>query len=1271
MRIIISILILFAISCQSFSQRVVKPSVITRSKSKRVVSVGDSSPPFVTSASIIDATTIRVTFTENVQNVSASVSNFNWDGSSLGNDVTANGVTGSGQQYEFTFVSSWSSGETINMDYSGGTVQDDAGNSLATITDFTTVNSLGLLSFEAECSGGGVVVGSNWRIFEDPDASGSLIVQSPTVQSISSAPTDPESHLVFTFDAPTTDTYNVFARTLLASVGDDSFWIRANGGSWTLFNPGAAETVYTWHNVISFALTSGQNTITIGLRENGAIIDKIELDTDSTLPTGEGGSSVTCPNQPPSITNPGTQIESESAVISLQIVATDINSGDVLNYVAQDLPLGLSINSSSGLISGTLSASAGTYPVDVIVDDGELSDSESFDFIIQSGSPPTVVSPIENYSGTVDVFTQVTKDLNTVFDDDAGTAALTYAIESNSNTTLAPSPSIDGSDVLTVNLASGVTGTTTIIVSATDGDTNAVNDTFNITTFSAPVVSGGLKPFPSAEGFGGNEETIGGRGGTVYQVTSLSDDGSPGTLRHAIEASGPRIVIFRVGGIIQLTGTLAIDNPNITIFGQTAPGDGIYLYDDIYRLRVRTSQVVIRGLRCFIAGSTAGRDAVSVGGFPMSNVIIDHCTFGWGTDENFGMNGGGGDITDWTVQYCMIMEGQNFQNHGYGPLINSVGSSGRVQIRRGSFIKNNIANNAARYPLLGGTGTVKEIEVVNNILYNYRGVATGILGDSTTAWVQGNLYKPGGDIKNDGQNVWISNTSNPGTNAQVYQTDNLNAVQGPASVSGLTSSFVGSIPFTSSGYTPESGSSLGASTILTMGAIPHHEDIETRTYDSYVAGSAGIINSYLDVGGLPTFTGGTAPTDTDGDGLPDTYENSVIGDNTSLTPGGDNDSDGYTNIEEWANEIYGEFTPADAVDPSPATMDTPFDITHNTTVLSWSGASDNVTTNANLRYELYTRAVPGSFSLYKTTVAGDSASMLSGLSASTDYEAYVVTLDELDNSSVNSDTASWTTTAVPGTDPIFIEEFESTLSASLWDIDGDFQTLNVSSEQAYAGSNSYRSLISIASVPSNNPRMEIAFRGDEGSSGVVRYHPDGEVRTVVFAFYIPSNYVDDPNTQIVYQAKPSNDATDGSPSASLRIIGDQFEFERKTYDATSSNTTLHSSLFTISPGNWHFVAHEWQLEPESATGYHKVWIQTSGAPVSGDTPVVDVSSIKTGAYDTCCHYVKGGLYKFPWKDDANGDAEVAESSGAGVSEIRIFHDKFTIIDGVLPASSYW
>jgi len=141
-----------------------------------------------------------------------------------------------------------------------------------------------------------------------------------------------------------------------------------------------------------------------------------------------------------------------------------------------------------------------------------------------------------------------------------------------------------------------------------------------------------IPAFPGAEGFGAM--ALGGRGGTVIEVTTLANDG-PGSLRQACYAEGPRIVVFRVGGIIELQTDIKIGKPFLTVAGQTAPGDGICLKNAT--LRVCTHDVVIRHVRARPGDGPAGpnpenRDALKMEGTRPQYVVIDHCSCSWAID---------------------------------------------------------------------------------------------------------------------------------------------------------------------------------------------------------------------------------------------------------------------------------------------------------------------------------------------------------------------------------------------------------------------------------------------------------------------------------------------------------------------------------------------------------------------------------------------------------------------------------------------------------------
>ncbi len=148
-----------------------------------------------------------------------------------------------------------------------------------------------------------------------------------------------------------------------------------------------------------------------------------------------------------------------------------------------------------------------------------------------------------------------------------------------------------------------------------------------LTSLSVPGARASVPAFPGAEGFGA--QSLGGRGGNVLFVTNLNDAG-PGSLRAAVEADGPRTVVFRVSGTVALKSTLAITRSHITIAGQTAPGDGICLKN--HALAIAADHVIVRYIRCRPGDNTeAESDALSISSG--RNIIVDHCSASWSVDE--------------------------------------------------------------------------------------------------------------------------------------------------------------------------------------------------------------------------------------------------------------------------------------------------------------------------------------------------------------------------------------------------------------------------------------------------------------------------------------------------------------------------------------------------------------------------------------------------------------------------------------------------------------
>jgi len=255
---------------------------------------------------------------------------------------------------------------------------------------------------------------------------------------------------------------------------------------------------------------------------------------------------------------------------------------------------------------------------------------------------------------------------------------------------------------------------------------------------SNTIKSENTPAFPGAEGFG--RYTTGGRGGAVYHVTSLADDGSAGTFRSVLNKSGKRTIVFDVSGTIHLTSALGISTPNVTIAGQTAPGDGICIAD--YPFTIGTSNVIIRFVRMRLGNIyVAYHEGDGFGGMDQQNIIVDHCSVSWSIDECLSVYG----MKNLTVQWCIAS--QSLRNaghvkgaHGYG---GNWGGSGA------SYHHNLLCHHDSRTPRLGPrptTQTDERMDMRNNVIYNWAG--NGCYGgEGMHVNIVNNYYKPGPGTK--------------------------------------------------------------------------------------------------------------------------------------------------------------------------------------------------------------------------------------------------------------------------------------------------------------------------------------------------------------------------------------------------------------------------------------------------------------------------------------------------------------------------------------------
>lgn len=238
--------------------------------------------------------------------------------------------------------------------------------------------------------------------------------------------------------------------------------------------------------------------------------------------------------------------------------------------------------------------------------------------------------------------------------------------------------------------------------------------------------------FPGAEGFGRN--TSGGRGGTVYHVTTLEDGTQAGTLRHALSQQGTRTIVFDVAGTIFLKSDLNITNGNLTVAGQTAPGQGICIAK--YPVTIKADNIILRYLR-FRVGNEGGGEPDGLGGMENKNVIVDHCSISWSVDECCSVYGG----ENLTIQWCIISESLRTAGHGKG----KHGYGGNWGGAGASYHHNLLAHHESRTPRLGPRPFTQErerMDMRNNVIYNWAG--NGCYGgEGMKVNIVNNYYKPG------------------------------------------------------------------------------------------------------------------------------------------------------------------------------------------------------------------------------------------------------------------------------------------------------------------------------------------------------------------------------------------------------------------------------------------------------------------------------------------------------------------------------------------------
>lgn len=416
-----------------------------------------------------------------------------------------------------------------------------------------------------------------------------------------------------------------------------------------------------------------------------------------------------------------------------------------------------------------------------------------------------------------------------------------------------------------------------------------------------------LPAFPGAEGFG--TQTVHGRGGRVIQVTNLNDTGA-GSLREALAATGPRIVVFRVGGLITLSTPIEIRSPNVYVAGQTAPGDGITLRGS--QISVKASDVVIRYVRSRPGDGSTGtacgsRDGLQIINGPWKNIVLDHVSASWGVDENMSLwpSSSSTPTTDVTIQWSIISEALMNSCHPEGP--HSMGILLGDFAQNVSMHHNLMAHNNQRNPRI--KGSVQKADIVNNVFYNYGQIA-GQFGESSkvsTANFVKNYWKKG-PSSTASYELSVATKMSSGTG--IYYLGNVGprrptGTEPEYAISSQGSLYAVSTRFAAPPITEQTALAAYDLILPRAGAsYPVRDAVDARIVSEVQNGTGRIINSPADVGGYPAYRNGTPPVDTDADGMPDSWE-SARGLNPSDASDAvlDRDGDGYTNVEEYVNSL--------------------------------------------------------------------------------------------------------------------------------------------------------------------------------------------------------------------------------------------------------------------------------------------------------------------------------------------------------------------------------
>lgn len=404
-----------------------------------------------------------------------------------------------------------------------------------------------------------------------------------------------------------------------------------------------------------------------------------------------------------------------------------------------------------------------------------------------------------------------------------------------------------------------------------------------------------LPAFPGAEG--GGMYATGGRGGDVVYVTNLNDSG-PGSLREAV-SQGNRTIVFKVSGNITLDSPLRIRGDNITLAGQTAPGDGISVNN--HSTYIEADNVIIRYMR-FRMGDHTGSTGDGMSARRYSNIMIDHCSVTWGVDEVLSPY----ENQNTTVQWSIIGEALHMSNHSKG----RHGFGGLWGAGNASYHHNILLHNSSRNPRVKGTlDSNKNFDFSNNIVYNWN-YLSGYGGDQADINMVNNYYKYGPDTLLDKRSIILSQTGANGklhVSGNVVDGDEAATQDNWLAVNPDTGKELVYEPLHVTPVTLQSAADAYELVLEQAGAIlPKRDSIDARLVNDVRNRTGRHINHPEEVGGWTELASGAAPDDMDLDGMPDAWElEQGLNPNEAADRNEDMNGDGYTNLENYLNSIVG------------------------------------------------------------------------------------------------------------------------------------------------------------------------------------------------------------------------------------------------------------------------------------------------------------------------------------------------------------------------------